>query len=650
VVVEVDSNVGRSEPGGANTRSESIKKGVAPDLKRGLVGHWKFDDGSGKSAADSSGQDNHGKVEGRAKWAKGKLGGALYFNGNDSRVAFPCKDHKVFAFTAWFKADSTGGSFGPRVISTPGYSFYVAKTAAPAKPFGYVVNRRGGFEVWKQPQTQVLTGRWYHVAVVHEARTGKVEPAIYMDGVNISASYDKGRNRTAPPISTAGTGYIGNVSTRNRGWHGLIDDVRIYDRRLSEDEVRAIYSQEAGSVATAPKTDNAEPDELLLSGFETAEDVRAFDRKMKYKLVKSHVTEGLTSMAVPAGGYLSAWPARGSALRDWSGYDSLQIDVFSDATGPSKVELSVWDDSTAIGKNEYWTRHNSYISLPPGKGIISLDLHDLYRGEHGTRNTVIKRNIDLDKIKRLDIILRAKTGTFYFDNMRLVRGPGPAISLDIGNGVKMDFIYIKPGTFVMGGEGNFEHPVAITRGFYMGKYEVTETQYQAVTGENPSAKKNPKGPVQQVTWIESDQFCRKVSAHTRRVVRLPTEAEWEYACRAGTTTAWSHGDDSKTLGQYAWCKPYSWGPQQAVGTKKPNPWGLHDMHGNVWEWCSDWHDDNYYKNSPRENPTGPARGGYKVLRGGCWYSKGDACRPARRHKFRNVHRDHGLGFRAVLEP
>jgi len=193
------------------------------------------------------------------------------------------------------------------------------------------------------------------------------------------------------------------------------------------------------------------------------------------------------------------------------------------------------------------------------------------------------------------------------------------LTLDLGDGVTMELVYIKPGTFVMGGEsktdGRFEcvevpkHEVKLTRGFYLGKYEVTQAQYQAIMGSNPSrSTKAPDCPVDNVAAPDALKFCEKLAEKTGRDVRLPTEAEWEYASRAGKDTRWFFGNDPSRLGDYAWFKDNAGGKSHPVGQKKPNPWGLYDIYGNVCERISDTYARNYYAQSPKVDPTGPSQG------------------------------------------
>jgi len=193
------------------------------------------------------------------------------------------------------------------------------------------------------------------------------------------------------------------------------------------------------------------------------------------------------------------------------------------------------------------------------------------------------------------------------------------LTLELGDGVKLELVYIKPGKFVMGGENTWDnrfgcvelpkHEVTITKGFYLGKYEVTQGHYQAIMGANPGgATKQPNLPAGGITVGNAWKFCDKVAEKTGRDVRLPTEAEWEYACRAGSTTAWFFGDDSAKLGDYAWYKDNDGRKLHPVGQKKPNPWGLYDICGNVFERVADVYVKDYYANSPKEDPTGPMQG------------------------------------------
>jgi formylglycine-generating enzyme required for sulfatase activity len=205
------------------------------------------------------------------------------------------------------------------------------------------------------------------------------------------------------------------------------------------------------------------------------------------------------------------------------------------------------------------------------------------------------------------------------------------------------------GEFTMGdshgASDEAPHPVQVDS-IYMDRFPVTQEIYERITGANPSQRKAPRNPVERIQWIDAARFCNLCSELEGLAscydletwecnfeadgYRLPTEAEWEYACRAGSQERYFFGDDAALLPKYAWCKPHSKGRPHAVGEKLPNPWGLHDMLGNVWEWCNDYYEATYYEKGPRANPRGPAAGQKRVLRGGAWNSPAELCRPSAR--------------------
>jgi formylglycine-generating enzyme required for sulfatase activity len=226
------------------------------------------------------------------------------------------------------------------------------------------------------------------------------------------------------------------------------------------------------------------------------------------------------------------------------------------------------------------------------------------------------------------------------------------------NAIGMKLVLIPAGEFMMGSPETEEphspnkspqHKVKITKPFYMGATEVTRAQWKAVMGNNPSSGFLGNDlPVETVSWDDCQAFLKKMSALEGKTCRLPTEAEWEYACRAGSTTRFNAGDDDKVLDSVGWYSGNSERKMHPVGQKKPNAWGLYDMHGNVWEWCQDWYGEDYYKSSPAADPTGPAQGAKRVLRGGCWLDVPRGCRSAGRGMIDPGYRGGNFGFRVVV--
>ena len=237
---------------------------------------------------------------------------------------------------------------------------------------------------------------------------------------------------------------------------------------------------------------------------------------------------------------------------------------------------------------------------------------------------------------------------------------------EITNSIGMKLVLIPKGTFMMGSPESEEgrqkdetqHEVTISKDYYLGVYEVTQAQYEKVMGKNPSYFQGPKVgnenadlPVENVSWDDTVEFCKKLSdlpeeKKAGRLYRLPTEAEWEYACRAGSKTAYAFDDEEGLLPEYGWFKRNSSDRTHTVGLLEPNAWGLYDMHGNVWEWCSDWY--GAYPNGAVSDPVGPLKGSFRVLRGGCWIVEAALCQSAgRRCNFPSGSGSY-YGFRVAL--
>jgi sulfatase modifying factor 1 len=228
------------------------------------------------------------------------------------------------------------------------------------------------------------------------------------------------------------------------------------------------------------------------------------------------------------------------------------------------------------------------------------------------------------------------------------------------NSIGMKFVWIPPGNFMMGSpkdeklrrDKETQHKVTLTKGFYMGVYAVTGEEWQAVMGNNPSKFQTEKNlPVDQVSWDDCQDFIKKLREKDKRLYRLPTEAEWEYSCRAGTKTPFHFGETiSNDQANYNGNFTYGDGKKgkyraktTPVGSFPANAWGLHDMHGNVWQWCQDWFGD--YPQNDVIDPQGPENGEKRVLRGGSWGDHPVYCRSALRYRFEPGHRDFCIGCR-----
>ena len=242
------------------------------------------------------------------------------------------------------------------------------------------------------------------------------------------------------------------------------------------------------------------------------------------------------------------------------------------------------------------------------------------------------------------------------------------ISVKLLRNEPMEFVWIEPGTFTMGttteqeqllrGTGEWigwfaneqpAHQVAISRGFWLGKYEIEQRHWEAVMKTNPSYSKGDNLPVDGISWDDVQEFIYLLNVEADEYLyRLPSEAEWEYACRAGASGLWSFGDDASLLGDYAWhYDNNSPSGTKEIGMRLPNPWGLYDMHGNVWEWCQDKWGEGYYGSSPDVDPTGPATGLDRVIRGGHFFGSARGVRSAVREFYSREARLYTVGARLL---
>lgn len=227
-------------------------------------------------------------------------------------------------------------------------------------------------------------------------------------------------------------------------------------------------------------------------------------------------------------------------------------------------------------------------------------------------------------------------------------------TISLSDNVNMEFVLINPGSFMMGedeGVGDSDespkHKVTITQPFYLGKYEVTQEQWMTIMGNNPSTFKGKMNPVDTVSWEDCQIFIQKLSEKTGQKFSLPTEAQWEFACRAGTTTPWSFGENEDIAGDYAWINENSNKTTNPVGSKEPNAWGIYDMYGNIQEWCADWY-TNKYQIENSTDPIGPSSGDSRIVRGGGWGENTIDIRSSYRNCNGPDGKNDGIGFRCVM--
>jgi formylglycine-generating enzyme required for sulfatase activity len=245
------------------------------------------------------------------------------------------------------------------------------------------------------------------------------------------------------------------------------------------------------------------------------------------------------------------------------------------------------------------------------------------------------------------LTLAFMTGSCKRQDLPTTANTPPAV---ITNQSGLTMVALPGGWFDMGSAAGDEADEALHRvmlsPFYMDQYEVTQESFQKLLGRNPSRWTEPRNPVEQIRWKDAAEYCNARSRgeglepcydskiwqcdFTKNGYRLPTEAEWEYAARAGTRTKYFFGDAPAALGKHACFKENSTRGPSPVGSKLSNPWGLYDLYGNVWEWCNDFYQADYYRKCPDLDPKGPGASPTRVLRGGCWNSRADACRSAYR--------------------
>ncbi len=275
------------------------------------------------------------------------------------------------------------------------------------------------------------------------------------------------------------------------------------------------------------------------------------------------------------------------------------------------------------------TLNGVVLSLSVAQNLNMCMLYDSHMAK-AARDA--KRRVEQQKLERAQAEIAVRNAKLLAGEKRK---PGETATITLPGGATMEMVWCPPGAFRRGTPGDFNQ-VTLTKGFWMGKYEVTQAQWKSVMGNNPSEHKGDDLPVENVRWIDCQEFCKKTG------LQLPTEAQWEYACRAGSTGEYAGTGNLDDMG---WYGRNSHGETHPVGTKQPNAWGLYDMHGNVWEWCADWYGDD--PSGSVTDPTGAGSGDRRVLRSGGCRSHASYCRSTDRIGLNPGRVDDDNGFRPV---
>jgi formylglycine-generating enzyme required for sulfatase activity len=322
-------------------------------------------------------------------------------------------------------------------------------------------------------------------------------------------------------------------------------------------------------------------------------------------------------------------------------FDNLQWDAL-----PSPWRLII-QGCLQVNRGDRWAAEHILGTLNPSATKIELP-----RESQSTLEQREKKELIIKRYKAYRAQYKAELCNLSRDSKTIIE--------NLGGGIILELVKLPAGSFLMGSpddepgvkyEERPQHRINI-RSFAIGKYPLTQAQYEVVMGTNPSHFKGDSNhPVESVSWSDAQAFCQKLSEKTGRKYRLPSEAEWECACRAGNITSYSFGNSFDLLGSYAWFRDNSNAKTHSVGRKKPNPWGLYNMHGNVWEWCEDaWHDN--YQGAPVDGiPWNgkSSQNNFHVLRGGSWFDNPPDCRSAARNSYHRNYDSRDIGIRLVLE-
>lgn len=672
----IDGNSYRAPGYGANailvvTYNEAGRLLTAqlPVTVRGCLGWWRFDEESNGTATDSSGAGNHGTTFGTTR-STGANGYALTFDGTDDLITVSGSDSATscfnlrsgFTVVAMCKFGML--EFPRRILDKRSktnyneiqYSLLVAETN-DAVIFQTTI---GGLPVSVR-SGPLPTGTWIHLAAVYDGAALK----LYTNGI-----LHEQKSASGVPLTTTGFVRIGcgqdDQPISYTGFKGSIDDVQIYNHPLQEATIRGMYDASVSGKAAKPAISPAGGTYATALTVEIA--CATPGTRILYTLNGDSPDARGTSVHEIfeyAGPLPLARSLTLNAIARMDGMTTSEIAVAEyvfnlESTQETKVTAPV----ITLPSNTYGASQTAEILCATVGATIRYTLDGtqpnsdfglVYSAPIALATTCTLKAVAF-KENWIDSDLVSASYTFRLPGVHYV---GDTMSVDLGDGVTMTFCWIPPGTFQMGSpdtepgrhsqEGP-QHLVTISNGFWMGATEITQQQWQKIKGSNPSINYGvgPTLPVYNVSWNDCQSFLTTANTiiPTGESFRLPTEAEWEYACRAGSPSAFYWGDTFNS--NYCWSLENSTGGVHAVGEKLPNAWGLHDMSGNVFEWCSDWY-DTYTSESvtdPKVNDFSPTG---KILRGGTWGNVQTYCRSASRLAEGNLNfASNAIGLRLVL--
>ena len=323
------------------------------------------------------------------------------------------------------------------------------------------------------------------------------------------------------------------------------------------------------------------------------------------------------------------------------------------SNGVARITLPVGQHTYIVASDGYESEEGMVKLKASAPSDLQIRLSKEAVAAASNANDVIQDNVSTSSTSSSST--QSATTSSDFSSISSVSSGSNEISIPVKNGITIDMVKVEAGTFMMGATSEMQNPydgekpvrqVTLTNDHYMGKYEVTQALWQAVTGKNPSQFKGDDLPVEQVSWKDCQKFISKLNRMTGRKFRLPSEAEWEYAARGGKKSKGYQYSGSSNISEVAWYTDNSGGKTHPVGTKQSNELGLYDMSGNVWEWCQDWYGS--YVSSSQTNPTGAVSGACRVCRGGGWYDIAWGCRSSCRDCSTPDSHFSRLGLRLVL--